>query len=77
MTYYDDVQTVMRRLPVLEARDEPLIRAEAEQLLRRQWTVNDVVTYLHLLEEVSPDLDEETALRRMSLIEARYAGRKR
>lgn len=62
---------VMARLPEIpDARDFELARHAAQELLGQNWTVDEVVRYLHCLEHVDPDLPEDVALARMARIRA-------
>jgi hypothetical protein len=69
----EDVAAIMKRLPVIvDDRDREMTEATAQGLLDEGWTPNDVIRYLLCTEEVSPDLDEATALERMAAIRAHY-----
>lgn len=63
------VETVLARLLV---RDDSLRRHVEVLLFEYDFTVDDAVRYGRCWEEVSPNLEEETALRRMREIGSRY-----
>lgn len=72
MTQHPQLPTVMARIETPDKRDRPLVEHEANNLLHAGFTVADAVYYLRAMEEVSPDLDEETALARFARLNAKY-----
>ncbi len=65
------VTVLMKLVPETEERRDEFER-EALQLCRAGWTMGDAKAYFMCAEELNPSLDEETALRRMDAIRAKY-----
>lgn len=67
------VKLVMARLPLIpDARDLEVTLRQAAALIDLGWAVEDVSFYLGCTEEVSPDLDEDVALRLMAKVYRKY-----
>ena len=48
--------------------DLHIISGHAEALLNKGWTVKEVYSFIRNMEEVNPDIDEDTALANMERI---------
>jgi hypothetical protein len=54
------------------AADIPAMKGSAIQMMKAGWSFEDVVSHMKNMEEVNPDLPEETALARMKKISDKY-----
>jgi len=69
------INHIMDRLGcIIEPDDIPLVRATAEDLLKRGFSADDAVRYLRCMEEVNPDYPEDKAIRRMKELMEKYGG---
>lgn len=63
---------VLRNLPTVSGDDLSHIKNTIAQLCAKRFSVGDAISYCACLEEVSPNLDEEMALVRMSRLNTKY-----
>lgn len=69
------VATVLARLTVKDPQDLEAVKGGILNCFLKGFTVSDAVAYMGLCEEVNPDISEETALRLMAGIDAKYSVR--
>lgn len=74
--FIDNVMTHLLSInPDLGTHEKGLLSTDAGRMFRAGWDVQDAKNCLRQTEEVSPDIPEATALRRMHEIHAKYAVR--
>lgn len=68
------VEHVLSTLPSIpDLLDKQMVESEVRNLLGRGWNVQDVVSYILCMEEVSPGLNEDVAISRMNQIRSKYS----
>jgi hypothetical protein len=75
MSEQEFLDAVLRRLRAVlgdDRADRDSLRVSVRRMYRAGFDLHDAVDYVMLTEEVSPELDEAAALRRMANIGAKY-----
>ena len=75
MALHSASEIVYRFRDKLDEYDLPMIQAEVESLLKKNWLVEDIIAYLSCLEEVNPSFDENQEadrIHKMQAIRAKY-----
>ena len=66
------IDTVMLRLPTIQPSDLAGVRSAVATCFYQGFTLDDATHFALCMEEVSPDLPELIALRRMSALREKY-----
>jgi hypothetical protein len=54
---------IMAKLDVKDQQDHAMVKSDVQRLLREGYSFHETLEYMSTFEEVSPDLDEDVALR--------------
>ena len=67
------VRVVFSRLPKLDdVADRGVVTGGIQGMFLKGWSIDDAVAFHNWMQEFNPTVDEDTALRAMSVIAARY-----
>ncbi len=69
------VDQVIKLIIPPEIEPDPDIVYTIQGLYKAGWSLADAVAYCSCFEEISPELDEDTAINRMAILRAKYDGR--
>ena len=66
------VNKVTAAVKAVNKEDDEVIKRQAGYLFDDRYSLEDTIAYLNCMEEVNPNLDEDTALARMHEIYIKY-----
>ena len=72
----DHIQKIILALPAYVINNEYDLNSiimVANDLYNKNWTLDDIISFLYCMEEVNPLLDEEIALTRMKRLDIKYS----
>lgn len=72
----DHIQKIILALPAYVINNEYDLNSiimVANDLYNKNWTLDDIISFLYCMEEVNPMLDEEIALTRMKRLDIKYS----
>lgn len=72
----DHIQKIILALPAYAINNEYDLNSiimVANDLYNKNWTLDDIISFLYCMEEVNPLLDEEIALTRMKRLDIKYS----